>query len=126
MEGLVPVLPILGIALVFWLLVIRPGVRRERERRSMQSSLAVGDRVILTSGFFGTIRTLHNDRAEIELAPGTTVTVALGAVGGLDPAHERTTDPTNELTTERGTDLRKPTHPTTSDAPTSTPEPEEN
>ena len=28
---------------------------------------------------------LHDDRADIEIAPGTTVTVALGAVGGLAP-----------------------------------------
>ncbi len=85
MEGLAPLLPLLGIVLVFWLLVIRPGVRRERERRSMQASLAVGDRVVLTSGFFGTIAALRDDRADITLAPGTTVTVALGAIGGLDP-----------------------------------------
>ena len=120
MEGFAPVLPILGIALVFWLLVIRPGVRRERERRSMQSSLSVGDRVVLTSGFFGTIRAIHDDRADIELSPGTTVTVALGAVGGIEPP----TDPAPHA--EPTTDLRKTAHPTTSDAPTSTPEPEEN
>ena len=93
MEGLVPLLPLVGIVLVFWLLVIRPGVRRERERRSMQAALAVGDQVVLTSGFFGTIRALHDDRADIELAPGTTVTVALGAVGGLDPDAARRRPP---------------------------------
>ncbi|MDO9457454.1 preprotein translocase subunit YajC [Nocardioides sp.] len=92
MEGLVPLLPIVGIFLVFWLLVIRPGVRRERDRRAMQSELVVGDAVILTSGFFGTIVALHDDRAEIELAPGTTVTVALGAVAGPQPESDTPTD----------------------------------
>lgn len=110
MEGLVPPLLLVSTLLVFWLLVIRPGVRRERERRLMQDSLNVGDRVILTSGFFGTVRALHDDRAEIDLAPGTTVTVALGAVGGLAPAPEA------------GPDL----HKTTTDAEASTtPESEE-
>lgn len=89
MEGLVPPLLLVSMLLVFWLLVIRPGVRRERERRAMQADLAVGDRIILTSGFFGTIVALHGDKAEIDLGPGTTVTVALGAVAGLEP----TTDP---------------------------------
>jgi preprotein translocase subunit YajC len=99
-----------GTLIVFWLFVVRPGVRRERERRSMQDSLHVGDKVVLTSGFFGTIRVLHEDRADIELAPGTTVTVALGAVGGLAP------EPL------AGPDL----HKTTSDAEASTtPESEE-
>lgn len=85
MEGLVPPLLLVGMLLVFWLLVVRPGVRRERERRAMQGELAVGDHIILTSGFFGRIVAVRGDRADIELAPGTTVTVALGAVAGLDP-----------------------------------------
>lgn len=95
MEGLVPPLLLVGMLLVFWLLVVRPGVRRERDRREMQSALQVGDRVVLTSGFFGTITAVHDDRADIELAPGTVVTVALGAVGGLAPTGdpETTTGP---------------------------------
>lgn len=117
MEGLIQLLPVLGIVLIFWLLVIRPGVRREKDRRSMQAALTVGDRVVLTSGFFGTITAVHDDRADIELAPGTTVQVALGAVGALDPSADTPTD-----AVRRGPDLNK----TTADRDTSTaPEPEE-
>ena len=85
MQGLVPPLLLVSLLLIFWLLVLRPGVRRERDRRAMQASLSVGDRIILTSGIFATVRALHDDRADIEIAPGTTITVALGAVGGLAP-----------------------------------------
>lgn len=126
MEGLVPLLPLLGIVLVFWLLVVRPGVRRERERRTMQSALTVGDRVVLTSGFFGTIRAVRDDRADIELAPGTTVTVALGAIGGLDPAEPADPAGHDHAPDHQTPDLRKTAHPTTNDATASTPEPEEN
>lgn len=83
MEGLVGLLPLLGILLIFWLLVIRPASRRQKDQLRMQSSLAVGDRVVLTSGFFGTLTALHDDRLEVELAPGTTVTVARAAVGSV-------------------------------------------
>jgi preprotein translocase subunit YajC len=107
-EGLVTLLPIVGILLVFWLLMIRPGLRRERERRSMQADLVVGDRIILTSGFFGTIAALHDDRADIELAPDVTVTVALGAVAGLEPV----ADPA-----EPGPNLHKTTDPEASRTP---------
>lgn len=58
----------------------------------MQSALAVGDRVILTSGFFGTIVSIDDDRADLELSPGTTVTVALGAVAGPQPDQTSTPD----------------------------------
>lgn len=124
MEGLVPLLPLVGFAAIFWLLVIRPGVRRERERRAMQSSLSVGDAIILTSGFFGTIRALHEDRAEVELAPGTTVTVALGAVGGLAPEAPAPLDetglPTPDLSKTTTTDGADGAAASTS--PTSKPE----
>jgi preprotein translocase subunit YajC len=84
-EELAPLLFFAAIAAVFWLLVIRPNVRRQREQVAMQSSLQVGDQVMLTSGFYGTLRSLADDRVEVELAPGTTVTVARGAVGSVVP-----------------------------------------
>ncbi|MGA8256815.1 MAG: preprotein translocase subunit YajC [Nocardioides sp.] len=85
MEGLVQLLPLVAIALLFWFLIIRPQSRRQKEQVRMQSSLAVGDQVILTSGFYGTLMTLHDDRVEVELSPGTTVTVARAAIGTVVP-----------------------------------------
>ena len=38
-EGLVALLPLVGIALLFWLLIIRPAQRRQKELGRMQSSL---------------------------------------------------------------------------------------
>ena len=81
MQELVPFLPIIGIALIFWLLVIRPQSRRQRELGRMQSSLEVGDRVMLTSGIHGTLRELGDSTVQVEIAPGVAVTVARGAVG---------------------------------------------
>ena len=92
MTGL-ELLPLVGIVLLFWLLILRPAARRSKEQYRMQSELAVGDDVLLTSGFFGTITVLHDDRLEIELAPGTTVTVARGAVGSV--IRPETDDPDN-------------------------------
>ncbi len=97
-------LPLVGIALVFWLLIIRPASRRNKELRTMQSRLSVGDEVMLTSGFFGTVRGVLDDRLEIELTPGgTVVTVAKGAIGSVVP---RPGDDVIEPTThdERPTD----------------------
>jgi preprotein translocase subunit YajC len=82
-DGLVGLLPLVGILLIFWLLIIRPASRRQRDQQRMQSELAVGDQVVLTSGFFGTLRALHDDRLEVELAPGTVVSVARAAVGSV-------------------------------------------
>ncbi|MDO9496011.1 MAG: preprotein translocase subunit YajC [Nocardioides sp.] len=81
MPELVQLLPLVGIALLFWLLVIRPASRRQRELTRMQSALSVGDEVMLTSGVFGTLVELAEDRVGVEIAPGVVIHVARGAVG---------------------------------------------
>ena len=47
----------------------------------MQSTLEVGDEVLLTSGVFATVRSLDEDVAQVEIADGVTIKVARGAVG---------------------------------------------
>ena len=81
MESLASLLPLVGIALLFWLLMIRPAQRRQRETLRMQSAIEAGDEVMLTSGIFGTVRAVVDDRFEVEVAPGVVVTIARGAVG---------------------------------------------
>nr|WP_272917704.1 preprotein translocase subunit YajC [Nocardioides flavescens] len=75
-------MPFVGLALIFWLLLIRPQQRRQRELASMQSSLGVGDEVVLTSGVYGTIRSLDDEGgARIEIADGVTIRVVRAAIG---------------------------------------------
>ncbi len=47
----------------------------------MQSTLEVGDEVMLTSGVYATVRGLDEDVAQVEIADGVTIKVARGAVG---------------------------------------------
>jgi len=53
----------------------------------MQSTLEVGDEVVLTSGVYGTVRGLDEVVAEVEIADGVTIRVARGAVGQLRKEH---------------------------------------
>ena len=107
MQELASVLPLVGIALLFWFLMIRPAQRRQREVRQMQSSLAVGDEVMLTSGIYGVLQSLDDERVSVQIAPGVVVEVARGAVGAkVPPATDSLTttgtdeEPTSETTTE--------------------------
>ena len=84
-EELIRLLPIVGIVLLFWLFIVRPASRRARETRDMQGALAVGDQVLLTSGIYGTIIELREDRLDLEVAPGVTIVVARGAIGAVTP-----------------------------------------
>jgi preprotein translocase subunit YajC len=96
-NDLVPLLWIVAIALVFWLLIIRPASRRQKEIARVQSSIAPGDQVVLTSGIFGTVIEAADGFLMLEVAPGVTVKVARGAIGTVvreeDAAEEPPADP---------------------------------
>ena len=74
-------LPLIGIVLLFWLFLIRPQSRRQKELRSMQSSLSVGDEVMLTSGVFATVSAVADDHLLVEIADGVVIKVVPAAIG---------------------------------------------
>jgi preprotein translocase subunit YajC len=78
---IVSLLPLVGIALLFWLLLIRPAAKRQKELARMQSSLKAGDEVILTSGVFGVLRDVEGEHLRLEIADGVVIKVARAAVG---------------------------------------------
>lgn len=65
---------------VMYFLMIRPQKKRMEQHQQMQAALEPGERVLLTSGMFGTI--LHSGEKQliVELAPGVEVTVLKGNV----------------------------------------------
>lgn len=83
MPELAPLLPIVGIALLFWFLIIRPASRRQKELVRMQNALNVGDEVMLTSGIFGRLTTTDADHFTVEVAEGVTIKVARGAIASV-------------------------------------------
>lgn len=56
-------------------LMMRSQRRRQEELQTMQSSLGAGDRVVTVAGIHGTIVAARETQVEIELAPGTVVTM---------------------------------------------------
>ena len=80
MPDLLALLPLVGIALVFWLFIVRPASRRQQAYRDVQAHLEVGDEVILAAGIFGTIRSVADDRVGLEVADGVVVQAARGAI----------------------------------------------
>jgi preprotein translocase subunit YajC len=85
-------LPLVGIALLFWLFLIRPASRRQKDLGRMQSSLSVGDEVVLTSGVYGTVDQVEDDHALIEVAPGVSIKVARGAIGSISSKVDQPVD----------------------------------
>jgi preprotein translocase subunit YajC len=55
--------------------------RRLRAVEALQSQLQEGDEIMTTGGLFGRITRLEHDSFDLEIAPGTVVHFARGAVG---------------------------------------------
>ena len=72
----------------FYLLLWRPQQRRMAAVRRLQTELEEGDEVLTTSGIYGRITRLGDDDADLEIAPGTVIHVARGAIGqrSLEPS----------------------------------------
>jgi len=65
----------------FYLLLWRPQQRRMAMVRALQGQLKQGDDVLTTSGIYGRVVRLGDDDAELEIAPGTVIRIARGAIG---------------------------------------------
>src|SRR5690606_37672584 len=60
----------------FWLIVMRPARVQQRKVAELQAAIAVGDEVVITAGIFGTVVAIEDERVQLEVAPGTVITVA--------------------------------------------------
>jgi preprotein translocase subunit YajC len=80
-DNLLQALPLVAIALLFWLVLIRPAQRRQRALGQLQRAVAPGDEVMLTSGIYGTVRAIDDDTMSLEVADGVTLRVVRAAVG---------------------------------------------
>jgi preprotein translocase subunit YajC len=77
---------LLLIPLAMYFLLIRPQRRRMREQQSMQRSIAIGDEVVTTSGIYGFITGIEDDRFWIEIDDDVQIRVSRAAVQARVPA----------------------------------------
>lgn len=54
--------------LIFWLFLIRPQAKRQREQKNFQENLERGDQVVTSSGILGKITKIEDDIITIEVA----------------------------------------------------------
>ena len=64
----------------FYLLILRPQKKRQQAIQQTLNSLGPGSRVLLGSGLFGTIVSLGDRQAVLEISPGVELTVLKQAI----------------------------------------------
>ena len=80
MTELANLLPFVLIALVFWLLIVRPQRRRAQALAATQSALGLGSEVMLGSGIYGRVASLDDETIQLEVSPGTLIKVSRQAI----------------------------------------------
>lgn len=54
--------PFVLIFVIFWLLLIRPQMKKQKEHQKLLGALKKGDRVVTSSGMFGTIASFNEEK----------------------------------------------------------------
>lgn len=65
--GIAAFIPLILIVVVFYFLLIRPQQKRQKEQKAMISALRKGDKVVTTSGIFGTIVGMDDQENKVVL-----------------------------------------------------------
>jgi preprotein translocase subunit YajC len=76
----VPFALILGI---FYFVILLPMKRRQKKIADFQSALKVGDRVITTSGIYGSIAKMNDRSVSLQVADKVRIEVARSAIAGF-------------------------------------------
>ena len=84
MNDLAALLPLVAILALFYFIGIRPQQRRAKEVAALQRSIEVGQRVMMSSGIYGTVTSIDDDTATLEIAPGTRIEIARAAIAKVD------------------------------------------
>lgn len=79
------VLPLILLAAVFYLLILRPQRVRQRQLLATQSALSPGVRVMTTAGLYATVTAVEDDAVLLEVAPGVVCRYAKPAVARVLP-----------------------------------------
>lgn len=78
-------IPLVGIFVIFYLLLIRPQSKRAKEQKLMIEALQKGDEVITSGGNLGKILNVSESYVIVEIAPTIEVTIVKTAIQTLLP-----------------------------------------
>jgi preprotein translocase subunit YajC len=77
--------PIVGMILIFWFLIIRPQMKRQKEHQQKVAGIKKGDQVVTAGGLVGKVHKVDDDYAEIDLAQGVRVKAVKNTIGDVIP-----------------------------------------
>lgn len=77
--------PIIGMILIFWFLIIRPQMKRQKEHQEKVEGLKRGDEVVTAGGLVGKITKVDDQYVDLELSKGVKVKAVKHTIGEVIP-----------------------------------------
>ena len=84
-PGWLSFLPIVGMVVIFWFLIIRPQMRQQKIHRDRIAAVKKGDQVVTAGGLVGKVTKVDEQYAEVEIAQGVRVKVVKATIGDIVP-----------------------------------------
>ena len=78
-------LPIVGMVAIFWFLIIRPQMKRQKAHQAKVAAVKKGDQVITAGGLLGKVVKVDDQYADIEIAQGVKVRAVKTTLGDIVP-----------------------------------------
>ena len=79
-SGWTSIIMMAAVVLIFWLFMIRPQQKRQKEVQQKREALTTGDRIVTSGGLFGVIRDIKEKEFVVEIADGVRVRGDKGSV----------------------------------------------
>lgn len=86
LGGFVPMILIIG---VFYMLLIRPQQKRQKELQATISQLKAGDKVVTNGGIIGTITAVRDRSLLIRSADKTILEIARTSIAGIEDEEKK-------------------------------------
>ena len=78
-------LPLILLFVVFYFVMIRPQMKRQKEHRNMVAALSKGDEVVTNGGIAGKVDEVGESFITVEIAPNVKIKLQKGAVQQVLP-----------------------------------------
>lgn len=108
-SSMAPTLVTFGLVFaIFYFLIIRPQNKRQKETKSMLSSLKKGDRVVTIGGVRGTIFSLKDDTVVLKVDDNTKIQFSRSAVSSVVDRKGAGSSAKEDAPAEQSDDSEKP------------------
>jgi preprotein translocase subunit YajC len=78
-------LPLAAMAAIFYFLILRPQMRRQKEQQGKIAALKKGDQVVTAGGLIGKVIKVDDTTVDLELGPNVRVRAVRATIGDVLP-----------------------------------------